>query len=212
MEEDAFIFSCDWVNYQNNILIDKENKTVGAWNLDRNKLSYLKYAYAYLTNSDKTVVKKFHIEQFETAKKEKDYHDATKLCFIFSKSEDVFFEWNRDPVQAPRYVKSSEMDNLPRMSDEQKKVNLLKSEKTPKVHYYDEERQREKRERKPRSSNPRKRNKQLTTIEQLVKVKNEKFKDREFKDFKLIPVFEKEVEQGKSAEEVLTNYFNSLDQ
>ena len=24
MEEDAFIFSCDWDNYQNNILIDKE--------------------------------------------------------------------------------------------------------------------------------------------------------------------------------------------
>ena len=39
MEEDALIFSCDWVNYQNNILIDKENRTVGAWNLDRNKLS-----------------------------------------------------------------------------------------------------------------------------------------------------------------------------
>lgn len=37
-------------------------------------------------------------------------------------------------------------------------------------------------------------------------------KNKVFKDFKMISVFEKEVEQGKSAEEVLTNYFNSLDQ
>ena len=72
MEEDAFIFSCDWTNYQNNILIDKENRTVGAWNLDRNKIPYVKYGYAYLTNSDKTVVKKYYIEKWETAKKEKD--------------------------------------------------------------------------------------------------------------------------------------------
>ncbi len=68
MEEnfDSFIFSCDWDNYQNNVLKDKENKTVGEWGLDREKLKSVKYAYAYLTNSNKTVVKKFHIDKWKT--------------------------------------------------------------------------------------------------------------------------------------------------
>jgi hypothetical protein len=211
MEEDALIFSCDWVNYQNNILIDKENRTVGAWNLDRNKLSYVKYAYAYLTNSDKTVVKKWHIEKFETAKKEKDYHQDWKVCFVFSKSEDVFFEWNRDPIQAPRYVKSSEMDNLPRMSEEQKKVNLLKSEKTPKVHYYSDEGQKNRKERKPRSSNPRKRNYVQTSKDKLTSVYLEQFKDRKFTDLSVLPELEKRVDEGQEPAQVLTDYFSSLE-
>jgi hypothetical protein len=216
MEEDAFIFSCDWDNYQNNILIDKENRTVGAWNLDRNKLSYLKYGYAYLTNSDKTVVKKFHIEQFETAKKEKDYKEDWKVCFIFSKSEDVFFEWNGAPVQNPRYCKSSEMDNLPRMSEEQKKVNLLKSEKTPKVHYYSDEGQKIRKERKPRSSNPRssnprKRNYVQTSKEKLTSVYLEQFKDRKFTNLSVLPELEKRVDEGQEPAQVLTDYFNSLE-
>lgn len=93
MEEnfDAFIFAVDWDKYQLNLLHDKENRTQGAWSLDREKIKSVKYAYAYLTNSDKTVVKKFTIEKWEDAQKEKDYPDDWKLCFIFSKAEDVFF-------------------------------------------------------------------------------------------------------------------------
>ena len=65
MEEnfDAFIFAVDWDKYQLNLLHDKENRTQGAWSLDREKIKSVKYAYAYLTNSDKTVVKKFTIEK-----------------------------------------------------------------------------------------------------------------------------------------------------
>ena len=213
MEEDAFIFSCDWDKYQQNILIDKENRTVGAWSLDRNKIDNVKYAYAYLTNSDKTVVKKFHIEKWETAKKEKGYPDDWKLCFIFSKSEDVFFEWNRDPVQAPRYCKSSEMDNLPRISEEQKKVNLLKSEKTPKVPYHSEEGQKERRDRKPRNSNPRKRNYGPTNLDKLTTVYMEQFKIRQIKPPppSVLPELEKRVAEGQEPVQVLTDYFNSLE-
>ena len=141
MEEnfDGFIFSCDWDKYQDNILIDKESKTVGAWSLDREKIKQVKYAYAYLTNSDKTVVKKFHIDKWEDAQKDKGYAEDWKLCFVFSHSEDVFFEWNKDPVQAPRYVSSSELDNLPRLNEDEIKVHLRKSEVTPKVAYYSDE-------------------------------------------------------------------------
>ena len=211
MEEDAFIFSCDWDKYQQNILIDKENRTVGAWSLDRNKIPYVKYAYAYLTNSDKTVVKKFHIEKWETAKKEKDYHQDWKMCFVFSKSEDVFFEWNDAPVQNPRYCKSSEMDNLPRISEEQKKVNLLKSEKTPKVHYYSDEGQKERRDRNPRISNPRKRNYVLTARDKLTTIYQDQFKNKKFKDLSVLPELEKRVDEGQDPAEVLTAYFNSLE-
>jgi hypothetical protein len=213
MEENAFIFSCDWDKYQQNILIDKENRTVGAWSLDRDKIDNVKYAYAYLTNSDKTVVKKFHIEKWETAKKEKGYPDDWKLCFIFSKSEDVFFEWNDTPVQAPRYCKSSEMDNLPRMSEEQKKVNLLKSEKTPKVHYYSDEGEKTRRERKPRSSNPRKRNYVPTNLDKLTTVYMEQFKIRQIKPPppSVLPELEKRVDEGQEPAQVLTDYFNSLE-
>ncbi len=211
MEEDALIFSCDWNNYQQNILIDKENRTVGAWSLDRNKIQYLKYAYAYLTNSDKTVVKKFYIESFEDAKKEKNYQEDWKVCFIFSKSEDVFFEWNSDPIQAPRYVKSSEMDNLPRMSEEQKKINLLKSERTPKVAYHSSEAQKIRRERKPRVSNPKKRNYVLTSRDKLTTIYQEKFKEKKFNDLSVLSELEKQVELGQDPEQVLMNYFSSIE-
>ena len=213
MEEnfDAFIFAVDWDKYQLNLLHDKENRTQGAWSLDREKIKSVKYAYAYLTNSDKTVVKKFTIEKWEDAQKEKDYPDDWKLCFIFSKAEDVFFEWNSDPVQAPRYCSSVEMDNLPRMSEEQIKINLHKSEVTPKVAYHSQENQKRVRERKPRSSNPRKRLKAETTREKLSKVYRDKFKDKKITDLSVISTLEQQVEQGQEPEVVLTNYFNSLE-
>jgi|TARA_B110000858_G_C17615880_1_gene386697 hypothetical protein len=213
MEEnfDAFIFSCDWDNYQNNILHDKETMTVGMWGLDREKLKYVKYAYAYLTSSDKTVVKKFHIDKWEDAQKEKGYDDPSKMCFIFTQSEDTFFLWDQDPIQAPRYVSSVRLDNLPRMNQEQVDINLHKSEVTPKVAYYSEEGQKRVKEKKPRTSWARKRLKAETTRERLSKVYREKFKDKKIHDLSIIVSLEKEVEAGQEPEEVLTNYFNSLE-
>jgi|TARA_B100000959_G_scaffold274958_1_gene327569 hypothetical protein len=213
MEEtfDAFIFACDWDKYQQNILIDKENKTIGEWSLDREKVKSVKYAYAYLTNSDKTVVKKFHIDKWEDAQKDKGYQSDWKLCFTYTHTEDSFFEWNSNPVQHPIYCSSVVLDNLPRLNEEQIKINLHKSEVTPKVAYHSEESQKRFRERKPRSSNPRKRLKAETTREKLSKVYIDKFKDKfKFTDFSAIPKLEEQVEQGQEPEAVLTDYFNSL--
>ena len=212
MSFDAFIFSCDWSNYQDNVLTDREFKTVGAWALDSEKIKQVKFAYAYLTNSDKTVVKKFHINNWEHAREDKGYPDDWKVCFTFSHSEDVFFEWNSHPVQNPQYISSVEMDNLPRLNEEQIKVNLHKSEVTPKVAYYSSEGQKGKeRVRKPRSSSSRSKTKMETTREKLVKVYNEKFKHIKFKDLSALSSLDQQVAEGQEPEVVLTNYFNSLE-
>ena len=212
MSFDAFIFSCDWNNYQDNVLTDREFKTVGAWALDSEKIKQVKFAYAYLTNSDKTVVKKFHINNWEHAREDKGYQEDWKVCFTFSHSEDVFFEWNSHPVQNPQYISSVEMDNLPRLNEEQIKVNLHKSEVTPKVAYYSSEGQKGKeRVRKPRSSSTRSKTKMETTREKLVKVYNEKFKHIKFKDLSALSSLDQQVAEGQEPEVVLTNYFNSLE-
>ena len=212
MSFDAFIFSCDWNNYQDNVLTDREFKTVGAWALDSEKIKQVKFAYAYLTNSDKTVVKKFHINNWEHAREDKGYPDDWKVCFTFSHSEDVFFEWNSHPVQNPQYISSVEMDNLPRLNEEQVKINLHKSEVTPKVAYYSSEGQKGKeRVRKPRSSSSRSKTKMETTREKLVKVYNEKFKHIKFKDLSALSSLDQQVAEGQEPEVVLTNYFNSLE-
>jgi len=217
MEEnfDAFIFSCDWGNYQDNILIDKESKTVGAWSLDREKIKSVKYAYAYLTNSDKTVVKKFHVDKWEDAQKDKGYAEDWKLCFTFTHSEDAFFEWNSHPVQSPQYCSSVEMDNLPRLNEDQVKVHLRKSEITPKVAYHSNEMQKKVRDKKPRGSGGTRTSRKLkveSTRDKLAKVYRDQFKERfKFTDLSAIPTLEKQVEEGLTPEVVLTNYFNSLE-
>ena len=213
MEEnfDSFIFSCDWDNYQNNVLKDKENKTVGEWGLDREKLKSVKYAYAYLTNSNKTVVKKFHIDKLEDAKIEKGYRFDWKACFTFTHSEDVFFEWNRDPVQAPRYVNSNEMDLLPPMSEERKKMNLHKSEITPKVKYESVDGAEGTQRVRVRGTGTRRKLQVESTRDKLAKVYRDQFKEKfKFTDLSAIPTLEKQVEEGLTPEVVLTNYFNSI--
>ena len=85
MIKDSLIFSCDWDNYQKNVLIDKEDRTVGAWAISPENMQKLKYVYAYLTNSDKTVVKKFYIEKFEPAKIEKRLQTRLEILFYIFK-------------------------------------------------------------------------------------------------------------------------------
>ena len=185
---DSLVFSVTYENYMKNIKQDKSNKLLGQWSIKDELVPDLKYAYAYLTASDKLIVKKFHVERFERSK-----DDEKKWCFIFTKSEDLFVDYTGEVVQGRQYIHSNVLDNADKISSDQVAVRMMQSKEGS-------------------GEGNTTKTKQLTTIEQLVKVKNEKFKDREFKDFKLISVFEKEVEQGKSAEEVLTNYFNSLDQ
>lgn len=185
---DSLVFSVTYENYMKNIKQDKADKLLGQWSIKDELVPDLKYAYAYLTASDKLIVKKFHVERFERSKV-----DEKKWCFIFTKSEDLFVDYSGEVVQGRQYIHSNVLDNADKISSDQVAVRMMQS-------------------KEGKNEGNTTKTKQLTTIEQLVKVKNEKFKDREFKDFKLISVFEKEVEQGKSAEEVLTNYFNSLDQ
>ena len=50
----------------------------------------LKYAYVYLKDSDQMIVKKYYINHFVA--------EEDKWCFIFDKSEDVFFEYPHSRV------------------------------------------------------------------------------------------------------------------
>src|SRR5210317_1082985 len=116
---DSFVFSVTYSNYIKNIKNDKEDRTQGHWNIDANNFSKLKYAYVYLKGSMKMIVKKYHIQRFEYAKKEKGYRFPDRVCFIFSKSEDVFFEYPYDSIVQGRQYKSSQtMDNSPRLEQE----------------------------------------------------------------------------------------------
>ncbi len=47
MNLDSLIFSVTYENYQKNILKDKENKTLGQWQLSDKIVEKLKYAYVY---------------------------------------------------------------------------------------------------------------------------------------------------------------------
>ena len=64
-KKNSLIFSVTYKNYMNNVLNDKENKSLGQWEIIPEMIDQLKYAYAYLTNSNQMVVKKYEIERFE---------------------------------------------------------------------------------------------------------------------------------------------------
>ena len=49
----------------NNVLNDKENKSLGQGRIAPEMIDELKYAYVYLTSSDKMIVKKYEIGHFE---------------------------------------------------------------------------------------------------------------------------------------------------
>ena len=115
MKKDSIIFSVNYENYQTKILEDKIDKTLGSWSMNEVMFRDLKYAYAYLKNSRQMIVKKYEIEQFERNDVSKGYDDEDKYCFIFNKSEDVFFEYPHSTVQGRHYRDSIEMDKLPRL-------------------------------------------------------------------------------------------------
>ena len=55
--------------------------------------NHIKFAYTYLKDSDQMIVKKHYIDKFEKL-------DDGKYCFYFSRSEDIFFEYPHETVQA----------------------------------------------------------------------------------------------------------------
>ena len=73
----------------------------------------LKYAYVYLKNSEKMIVKKYEIRDLKEAMYQ-GYKDEDKQCFIL-KSEDVFFEYTGSTIQGHHYQNSELMDALPRL-------------------------------------------------------------------------------------------------
>ena len=132
MKNDSLIYSVSYENYQTKILEDKINKTQGSWKLNGDMFRHLKYAYVYLKNSKQMIVKKYEIEQFEKNDVTKGYKDEDQYCFIFNKSEDVFFEYPHSRVQGRHYRDSVELDKLPRLekSEIDLRLNLSKNTKT----------------------------------------------------------------------------------
>ena len=190
LDEDSLVFSVTYENYIKNIKQDKQNKTLGEWSIKDDKINTLKYAYVYLVGSTQMVVKKYFIEKFEKSDPSKGYMDPDKKCFIFSKSEDLFVDFPL-VVQGRQYVNSSTLDNAQKISPDQVNVRMMNAKES-------------------KSEGTKSKVKTLSARDKLVEVKNTLFKDKVFKDFSVISSLEKQVEDGKSAEEVLTNYFNSL--
>ena len=115
--KNSLMYSVTYENYQKNILDDKENKTQGSWLISQDMTQELKYAYVYLKNSEKMIVKKYHIEHFERNDTSKGYDDEGKQCFVFSKSEDAFFEYPHDIIQGRHYRNNEDMDSLTKLSE-----------------------------------------------------------------------------------------------
>ena len=113
--KNSLIFSVTYENYMNNILNDKENKSLGQWKIDPEMIDQLKYAYAYLTNSNQIIVKRYEIDYFEYESVEKGYDHKDKYCLVFNKSEDLFFEYPYSPVQGRHYGNDEELYALPRI-------------------------------------------------------------------------------------------------
>ena len=188
--EDSLVFSVTYENYIKNIKQDKQNKTLGEWSIKDDKINTLKYAYVYLVGSNQMVVKKYYIEKFEKSDPSKGYMEPDKKCFIFSKSEDLFVDFPL-VVQGRQYVHSSTLDNAQKISPDQVNSRMMNAKES-------------------KSEGTKSKVQPLSSRDKLVEVKNLLFKDKVFKDFSVIPSLEKQVEEGKSAEEVLANYFNSL--
>jgi len=204
---DALVFSVTYSNYIKNIKTDKENKTQGHWDIHSDNFSKIKYAYAYLKGSSKMIVKKYHIEKFEYAKKEKGYEKDWKVCFVFSKSEDVFFEYPYDTVvQGRQYRSSQTMDNSPRLEQGDVEVRLKQSENTPDTDYSTKVTKTGE-----KKSGGKRKGHILSPRDKLVSVYNEKFKHKKFSDFTKLQELEKQVEEGQEPETVLSNYFEMRD-
>ena len=209
MIEDSIIYASDYELYQVNEKNDKEDKTLGHWRVPTNKWDQIKYAYVYLTCSDGMIVKKFYIEKFGKYSAGNQNYDGEKAAFIFNKSEDVFFQWPKGVVQHHQYVNSQEIDKIPKLSEEQVKIRFEKSRTTMKKPYYSEG-GNEEQIRGPRKKRGAKRKIILSSRDKLSKVWIEKFDKRKV-PLETVNRLINEVSEGKEPEDVLFNYFNSLD-
>jgi hypothetical protein len=204
---DSVIFSVTYDNYQKNIKNDREHRTVGEWAIVPGNFQKIKYGYTYLKGSDKMVVKKFHIQNFEYSKKEKGFNTDWKVCFVFSHSEDMFFEFPYNPVQSRQYVSSSVLDGLPRLLQDEINRRLDKSRLTPVVEYTTIS--RPPRQRKFGDRPIRSRKVIETTREKIFKVYQEKFSNHKNVNFRDVNTLIQKVDSGSDIEFVLNEYFAS---
>ena len=182
---DSLIFSVTYENYIKNISIDKPDKKLGKWSLSEQMTNHIKFAYTYLKDSDQTIVKKYYIDKFEKL-------DDGKYCFYFSRSEDIFFEYPHVRVQARHYRNSVELENCSRLAEDEIKIRLSKSKNI-------------------RSEASTSKTKNSGTIEpakeELVKIRNEKFKDKPLPTAEEARILIDRVKLGEDADAVVTEFY-----
>ena len=182
---DSLIFSVTYENYIKNINIDKPDKKLGKWSLSEQMTMQIRFAYTYLKDSDQMIVKKHYIDKFEKL-------DDGKYCFYFSRSEDIFFEYPHARVQARHYRNSVELENCSRLSEDEIKIRLSKSKNI-------------------RSEASTSKTKNSGTIEpakeELVKIRNEKFKDNPLPTAEEARILIERVKLGEDADAVVTEFY-----
>ena len=182
---DSLIFSVTYENYIKNISIDKPDKKLGKWSLSEQMTNHIKFAYTYLKDSDQMIVKKHYIDKFEKL-------DDGKYCFYFSRSEDIFFEYPHTRVQARHYRNSVELENCSRLAEDEIKIRLSKSKNI-------------------RSEASTSKTKNSGTIEpakeELVKIRNEKFKDKPLPTAEEARILIERVKLGEDADAVVTEFY-----
>jgi hypothetical protein len=125
---DSFIFSSTYERYKRNILKDREDKTLGQWSFDEEKINNLKYAYVYLKDSGGLIVKKYTIEKLFKSGFDKDFNDPNKFVFIFSESIDFFAQYpETEIVQGRLYGNSVKLDNLTKLNESEVDARINKS-------------------------------------------------------------------------------------
>jgi len=195
-KKNSLIFSVTYENYMNNILNDKENKSLGQWKIDPEMIDQLKYAYAYLTNSNQMIVKRYEIDHFEYESVEKGYDPKGKYCLIFNKSEDVFFEYPYSPVQGRHYGNDEELYALPKI-DKGEADSRLEASRTSTTN----------------NANTKKAGVKNDAQTRLNNIWKEEFSDRKLPPVedakKMIASAEEDPEQDLSA--LLTEYYVKLD-
>ena len=182
---DSLIFSVTYENYIKNISIDKPDKKLGKWSLSEQMTMQIRFAYTYLKDSDQMIVKKHYIDKFEKL-------DDGKYCFYFSRSEDIFFEYPHAKVQARHYRNSVELENCSRLAEDEIKIRLSKSKNI-------------------RSEASTSKTKNSGTIEpakeELVKIRNEKFKDNPLPTAEEARILIERVKLGEDADAVVTEFY-----
>ena len=182
---DSLIFSVTYENYIKNINIDKPDKNLGKWSLSEQMTMQIRFAYTYLKDSDQMIVKKHYIDKFEKL-------DDGKYCFYFTRSEDIFFEYPHAKVQARHYRNSVELENCSRLSEDEIKIRLSKSKNI-----------------RSEASTSKIKNSGIIepAKEELVKIRNEKFKDKPLPTAEEARTLIEKVKLGEDADAVVTEFY-----